>query len=104
MERMVDAGRGRANVRGGATEGFWALKEANFEVRPGRCLASSGAVRREMDALEGLAAHHEPSEARMIIAGNVGSLLEVGTGFLPGLTACDLSQRDRRCLIEKQRH
>jgi lipopolysaccharide transport system ATP-binding protein len=83
----VDLLRGRPMLAGDEAEEFWALRNISFEVRRGEVLGivgRNGAGKSTL--LKILSRITEPSEGRVIIAGRVASLLEVGTGFHPELT------------------
>lgn len=77
-------GNGRPHAR---EESFWALKDVSFEVRQGEVvgiIGSNGAGKSTL--LKILSRITEPSSGRAEIHGRVGSLLEVGTGFVGDLS------------------
>ncbi len=68
-------------------EDFWALKGISFEVKKGEVIGLIGGNGSgKSTTLKILSRITEPTSGRAFIRGQVGSLLEVGTGFHPELT------------------
>lgn len=77
----------RSRRRNGTVENFTALDDVSFEVEHGEVLGivgRNGAGKSTL--LKILTRVTAPTAGRVVLAGPVGSLLEVGTGFHPELT------------------
>lgn len=82
-KRLLDA------LFGGVRHGreFWALRHCSFEVMPGETLGivgRNGAGKSTL--LQMLSGVLQPSEGRIVVAGKIAALLELGAGFNPEFT------------------
>ncbi len=78
-EMTVRGQEWRSRLRPGE---FFAVNNANFEVRPGECIAllgPNGAGKSTL--LKMIAGLFKPDKGKIIIRGRLGALIELGTGF-----------------------
>jgi lipopolysaccharide transport system ATP-binding protein len=79
--------RNRQNSKKRATNTLWAVKDVNLEIAAGECLGILGQNGSGKSTLLKLITRIiRPTTGRIVVAGRVSALLELGTGFHPDLT------------------
>ena len=88
LKRVISGFLNKQGTDGaGKQDELWALKNIDFEIKPGQSvgiIGKNGAGKSTL--LKILSRITTPSEGQVRVRGRVGSLLEVGTGFHPELT------------------
>jgi ABC-type polysaccharide/polyol phosphate transport system ATPase subunit len=80
-------GRARGRIR---YQELWALRDVSFTLRPGQVLGvigPNGAGKSTL--LKVISRVLAPTGGRVVVRGNLAPMLELGAGFVPGLTAAE---------------